>query len=396
MPSKLTETSPQAKLAGPLTALPTSSAPQPNTGSTPGAPRSFGRAQEGLPHHVVVEVRERLPHHRRRAGDLRRGEGGALDDVVGRVGRAAVVSLSRTITSPGAAEAVVHGHAAAHWSSWPAASGWLLSSAATASQPLSRSGARLGSAAMVAGLGLAVVAGGEHHQAAPVDRRTSGRRRRRPGAGLPLAVQVRPPQELFMTFTPALIRSLLTWVERRRRPGCHGQRGRGTVVGWRVVVDDARRNEVGVGGDAARELVEGRPAAICDTQVPCPTDVIDAGVVAAGCDVDQFLEDPPLERRVVAHDARIDDADDNALTGVSRIMRCIGIGQRLHPPVDPRRPRGRRRRGRGGPEVVARAKARVPVRAWRSDAHCPRHRRMRKDSTPRPGRWPHSAVAMER
>src|SRR5690625_336722 len=40
MASKSAVTSPQANRAGPLTALPTSSAPQPKTLSTPGWPRS--------------------------------------------------------------------------------------------------------------------------------------------------------------------------------------------------------------------------------------------------------------------------------------------------------------------------------------------------------------------
>ena len=175
----------------------------------------------------------------------------------------------------------------------------------------------------VAGIGLATVSRRHHDQPTPgIDEGGIGvveaLRRGRGGIG-PVQAAPRVVRDLDVVGDQVVI-------DRAQRVGAGDQVALpGAIVGRLDVTDDACRHQLRARRDATGEKAERlargnfrHPGAMADH-------VIDGGVVERRVNIDQLLCHPAGQRRMVAHDAAVDDADGDPVAIETLRMRGPGI-----------------------------------------------------------------------
>ena len=322
-----------------------------------------GRAQQGLPDQVVVEVGKLLPDHGGRTGHQRRGIGGATAVVVGRIAGGVVGACEHgrarcdqaVVAGQPAGVGVVHqgggigGVQRGHRQ--PA-----LLQVGRRHRPVR---ARLaGQRGHVGRVAARFVAGGEHHQAVAVlDEEAVLVGDRRGGRG-PGPVQATPG----VVHDPhAGVGQVLVDRLEPQRAGDLVALAR-TVVGGALVIDDPRRQDVRAWRHAAGPVAKRLPGRQLGHGGAMADLVVHAHVVLAAVDIDVVGQHPPGQRRMVAVDPGIDHADPVAGAGIALALAGGGVDQgqvRVDPGLDQgrwrRRGRGWRRRWRGRchrPDIV--------------------------------------------
>ncbi len=287
-----------------------------------------GGAQQRLPHQVVAEIRVLLPDQRGGAGHQRRGEGGAVVPEIARGTASGKCRIDVHRRARGG-QAISGGDAAGIGVGRQLA-GTVGIDGGDAQPAALQVGRR--QCAVRAGLAgqrrhagrvrLALVAGGEHHQAAVVEDegavflgdRRGGRR-------------VGPVQT-----APGVVHDLHALVHQVRMDLGQAQRAvdfiaaARAIVGGTLVGDDARRHDLRAGGDAALPGAHGRTGGQFGHGGAMPDHVIDVEVVHPRIDVGVVGQHAPGQRRMVAHHAGIDDADAHAAAGQPGTARGAGLG----------------------------------------------------------------------
>ncbi len=272
----------------------------------------LGSAQQGLPHQIVAEVGEALPDQRRRTGDQRRGERGAVVPVVAatvgiRVDRAArrcqavAGRLAAGIRIAGQRARRKRVHRRGHQ---PAA--LQIGRRKRACHAL-----LAGQRGQAARLAAAVIAGGEHHQATVVDHE-------RPvfGGYLRGGRQVGPVQA-----APRVVHHLHVVADQVLVDLGHAQRPTEgialatAVIGRRLVGNDSCRDDLGAWRDTARPGPHCCAGGEAGHGGAMPDHVINRQVVPGGIDVIEVGQHATIQGHRVALHARIDDADAHALPG---------------------------------------------------------------------------------
>gem|GEM_PF-6442533 len=262
------------------------------------------RAEQGLTHQVVGEVRVLLPHQRGRAGDQRRCIGRARAVVVrgraagvGRIdvrrgarGRKAIACCHAARVGVGGQLARVGGIDRGH--AEPPALQIRCRQAAA--------GARLaGQGRHAGGIGLALVAGREHHQAAIADDERTVLLGNRRGGG-----RIGPVQA-----APRVVHDLDTGIDQILVHGRQAQRTADLVAAAGPIIDRAF-----VGDDPCRHDLRIRRYTAWPASHPAtgrqlghhgamPDHIIHVGVVHPRIDVGVTGHDAPVERRMAAVDA---------------------------------------------------------------------------------------------